>query len=148
VGDKENVICSLSSKFRGLPNVPPGTSGVSLIGTPKIYTTTGFGLKKNRKMAGVQDLVVYIQTAVFHSSLHIHDQIVHTSHSPIFSRPKPGGGVYLWGPNLMPCSLQFLVACLTDMDPNSRAPSGRAGVTCRTCSLQKGVVYTHRRKDY
>jgi len=39
-----------------------------------------------------------IQTAVFYYSLHIHHQIVHTSHFPIFSRPKPGGGVYLWGP--------------------------------------------------
>jgi len=46
-------------------------------------------------------VVVYIQTAVFYSSLHIHHQIVHTSHFPIFSRPKlkPGGGVYLWGRN-------------------------------------------------
>jgi len=69
------------------------------IGTPKIYTTTGFGPRKNREMAGVDDLVVYIQTAVFYSSLHIHHQIVHASHFPIFSRPKPGGGVYLWGPN-------------------------------------------------
>ena len=50
-------------------------------------------------MAGVDDLVVYIQTAVFYSSLHIHNQIVHTSHFPILSRPKPGGGVYLWDPN-------------------------------------------------
>ena len=69
-------------------------------------------------MAGVDDLVVYMQTAVkystlyihhpgvvyiesvvFYSSLHMHHQIVHTSHFPIFSRPKPGGGVYLWGPN-------------------------------------------------
>ena len=37
--------------------------------------------------------VVYIQTAVFYNSLHIHHQIVHTSHFPIFSRPKPGGGI-------------------------------------------------------
>jgi len=42
---------------------------------------------------------VYIESVVFYSSLHIHHQIVHTSHFPIFSRPKPGGGVYLWGPN-------------------------------------------------
>jgi len=34
------------------------------IGTPKIYTTTGFGPRKNREMAGVDDLVVYMQTAV------------------------------------------------------------------------------------
>jgi len=70
--------------------------GISLIilGTPKIYTTTGFGPRKNREMAGVGALVVYIQTAAFYSSLYIHHQIVHTSHSPIFSRPKPGGGVF------------------------------------------------------
>jgi len=40
----------------------------ALIGTPKIYTTTGFGPRKNREMAGVDDLVVYMQTAVFYSS--------------------------------------------------------------------------------
>jgi len=64
-------------------------------------------------MASVDDLVciyttpgvlrapgaVYIESVVFYSSLHIHHQIVHTSHFPIFSKPKPGGGVYLWGPN-------------------------------------------------
>jgi len=72
-----------------------------MFGTPKIYTTTGFGLRNNREMAGADDLVVYIQTALFYSSLHIHHQIVHTSHFPIFSRPKPGGGVYLWGPNVI-----------------------------------------------
>jgi len=37
--------------------------------------------------------VVYIQKAVFYSSLHIHHQIVNTSHFPIFSRPKLGGGI-------------------------------------------------------
>ena len=70
-----------------------------LIGTPKIYTTTGLGPRKNREMAGVDDLVVYIQTAVFNSSLHIHHQVVHTSHFPIFSRSQ-SGGVYLWDPNI------------------------------------------------
>ena len=81
------------------------------IGTPKIYTTTGLGPRKNREMAGVDDLVVYMQTAVkysslyiesvvFYHSLHIHHQIGQTSHFPIFSRPKPGGGVYLWGPKI------------------------------------------------
>jgi len=69
------------------------------IGTPKIYTTTGLGPIKNREMAGVDDLVVYIESVVFYCSLHIHHQIVHTSHFPIFSRPQPGAGVYLWGPN-------------------------------------------------
>jgi len=96
-----------------------------LIGTPKIYTTTGLGPRKNREMVGVDDLVVYMQTAVKYSSSYIHHlggaarprggvyrkccilqqymhhQIVHTSHFPIFARPQPGGGVYLWGPNLM-----------------------------------------------
>ena len=60
--------------------------------TLSTYTTLGA-----RSAPGV----VYIQTAVFYSSLHIHHQIVHTSHFPIFSRPQPGGGVYLWGPNLI-----------------------------------------------
>jgi len=68
-------------------------------------------------MAGVDHLVVYMQTAltytgalrapevvyiesvVFYSSLHIHHQIVRISHFPIFCRPEPGGGVYIWGPN-------------------------------------------------
>ena len=45
--------------------------------------------------------VVYIESIVFYSSLNIHHQIVHTSHFPISSMPKPGGGVYLWGPNLV-----------------------------------------------
>ena len=54
------------------------------------------GPRKNREMAGVDDLVVYMQTAVKYSSLHIHHHIVHTSHFPIFSRPKPGGGVYIY----------------------------------------------------
>jgi len=48
-------------------------------------------------MAGVDDLVVYMQTAVKYSSLYIH----HPSHFPIFSRPQPGGGVYLWGPKIV-----------------------------------------------
>ena len=59
-------------------------------GTPKIYTTTGLGPRKNREIAGVDDLVVYMQTAVKYSSLYIHHQMVHTSHFHICSRPKPG----------------------------------------------------------
>jgi len=60
---------------------------ISNLGTPKIYTTTGFGPRKNREVAGVDDLVV------------------HTPNRPrqqfrILSKPKPGGGVYLWGPNI------------------------------------------------
>jgi len=81
-----------------------------IIGTPKIYTTTGLEPRKNREMAGVDDLVVYMQTSVKYNSLYIHHpggashphhQIVHTSHFPIFSSPKPGGGVYLWGPKMI-----------------------------------------------
>jgi len=93
------------------------------MGTPKIYTATGLGLRKNGEMARVDHLVVYMQTGVKFSSLYIHHpgggarprggvntnccilsilhiqhQTVHTNHIPIFSRPKPGGGVYLWGP--------------------------------------------------
>ena len=74
----------------------PGT----VFGTPKIYTTTGLGRRKNREMAGVDDLVVYMQTVVKYNTFYIHHQIVHTSHFSIFSRPQPGGGVYLWGPNI------------------------------------------------
>ena len=51
--------------------------------TLSIYTTTG---------ARSAPVVVYIQTAVFWSSLHIHQEMVYTSHFLIFSRPKPGGG--------------------------------------------------------
>jgi len=56
-----------------------------IIGTPKIYTTTGFGPRKNREMAGVDHLVVYMQTAAKYSSLYIH-------HPGGASRPR--GGVY------------------------------------------------------
>ena len=69
------------------------------LGPQRYKPPPGLGLDKNMEIAGVDDLVVYIQTAVFYSSLHIHHQMVHTSHFPIFSRPKPGGGVYLWGPH-------------------------------------------------
>ena len=57
-----------------------------------IYTTPG-ALRAPR--------VVYIESVVFYSSLQTHHQIVHTSHFPIFSKPKRGGGVYLWGPKFM-----------------------------------------------
>jgi len=95
---------NISKKSAALACAPPGHGAhrrcCFLIGTPNIYTTTGFGLRKNREMAGVDDLMGYIESVVFYSSLHIHHLIVHASHFPIFSRPQPGGGVYLWGPNL------------------------------------------------
>jgi len=55
---------------------------LSKFGTPKIYTP-----------------LLYMQIVVKYNPFYIHHQIVHTSHFPIFSRPQPGGGVYLWGPN-------------------------------------------------
>ena len=45
---------------------------MSKIRTPKIYTTTGLGPRKNREMAGVDDLVVYMQTAVKYNTFYIH----------------------------------------------------------------------------
>jgi len=38
----------------------------TIVGTPEIYTTTGFGPRKNREMAGVDHLVDFfkLQTAV------------------------------------------------------------------------------------
>ena len=59
--------------------------------------------------------VVYIESVVFYSSLHIHHQIVHTSHFPIFSRPNPRGGVYLWGPNVtfVHIPIKYLVSHLS-----------------------------------
>jgi len=77
-------------------------------------------------MAGVDHLVVYMQTAikynslyvhhpgvvyiesvVFYSSLHIHHHMVHNNHFPIFSRPKPSGGVHLWGPYVLQIIIAF-----------------------------------------
>ena len=40
-------------------------------GNPKIYTT-GLGHRKNREMAGVDDLVMYMQTAVKYNTFYIH----------------------------------------------------------------------------
>ena len=37
-----------------------------------IYTSTGFGLRKNKKMAGVDHFLVYMQTAVKYSCLYVH----------------------------------------------------------------------------
>ena len=34
------------------------------LGTPKVYTTTGFGPRKNKNIAGVDHFLVYMQTAV------------------------------------------------------------------------------------
>jgi len=67
-----------------------------MVGTPKIYTTTGLGPGKNKEMAGADDLVLYMQTAVKYSSLHIHHQAVHTNHFPIFLGPNPVV-VYIFG---------------------------------------------------
>jgi len=55
------------------------------LGPPKIYTTTGCGPRKSREMAGVDDLVVYMQTAVKYNTFYIH-------HPRGAKRPR--GGVY------------------------------------------------------
>ena len=98
----------------------------SPLGTPFIYTTAGFGRRKNKKMTGVYNFFVYVQTApqssslyihhhgwaacphgapmevyiesvVVWGSLHIHQEIVCTSHFLNFSGPKAGGCVYIYG---------------------------------------------------
>jgi len=86
-----------------------------------IHTTSGFGLRKNTKIAGVYNFLVYMQTASKYCSLyihhhgsakrphvgeyrkcccfgilHIHKEIVYTSHFLIFSWPRPGGDVYIY----------------------------------------------------
>ena len=68
------------------------------MGTPYIYiyTTTGFGPRKNKKIDGVYHVLVYVQTVVFWGSLHVHQEMAYTSHFLNFSRPKPGGGVYIY----------------------------------------------------
>jgi len=72
---------------------------LSNMGTPYIYTTTGLGLRKNRKMAGawhffvymhIAPVVVYIQAALYLGGVHIHREIVYASHFLIFSRANPG----------------------------------------------------------
>ena len=49
-----------------------GQNVIHNFGTPKIYTTTGLGPRKKREMAGVDDLVVYMQTAVKYNTFYIH----------------------------------------------------------------------------
>jgi len=54
---------------------------------------------RKKKMAGVYHFLVYMQTAraaVFWGSLHIHQEMVYNNHFLIFSKPKPGGGVYIY----------------------------------------------------
>ena len=51
-----------------------------MVGTSKNYTPTGFGPRKNKKMAGVDYFLVYMQTAVKNGSLYIH---------------HPGGAAYV-----------------------------------------------------
>jgi len=53
----------------------------TVVGTPKIYTTTGFGLRKIGKW-----LVWTIWWCIC-------KLLVEYSHFPNFSRPKPGGGI-------------------------------------------------------
>ena len=89
------VSAILLSHFFGVQYVSPFKYST---GTPYIYTTTGFGLGKNMKMAGVDHFLVYIQTAVkyntffnavFYSSLRIHQDMVYTSNCLILLGPTP-----------------------------------------------------------
>jgi len=48
------------------------------------------------QIVGVYHILVYMQTAQIYSNIYIHQEMVYTSHFPIFSRPKPGGGVYIY----------------------------------------------------
>jgi len=66
MGQREVVNYMRSSAEKLVPMRYPG------VGTPMIYTTTVLGPRKNREMAGVDDLVVYMQTAVKYRSLYIH----------------------------------------------------------------------------
>jgi len=68
------------------------------LGTPKIYTTTGFGHRKNRVMAGVDHLVVYMQTAVKYNNLYIHHPggALTPAISKLFLCPSPVV-VYIFG---------------------------------------------------
>ena len=54
-------------------------------GTPYIYTTTGFGPRENKKMAGVCNFLVYMQNAPTDRSLYIHHH---------GGAAHPRGGVY------------------------------------------------------
>ena len=55
------------------------------MGTPKIYTTTGFGLRKNKKMVGVNHLLVYMQIGVKQNTFYFHLP---------GGAQRPRGGVY------------------------------------------------------
>jgi len=46
---------------------------------------------------GAVHVVVYIDIVVYLGSLHIHQEMAYTTHFLILSRPKPGGGVYMYG---------------------------------------------------
>jgi len=63
-----------------------------------IYTTTG---------ALHAHVVVYVDIAVYLGSLHVYQEMVYTRHFLIFSRPKPGGGVYIWCPHRRSMLLSF-----------------------------------------
>ena len=61
-----------------------------------MYTTTGLGPRQKRKMAGVYYFLVYMRADPKYSNLYIQKEMVYTSHFIIFSKPKPGGGVYIY----------------------------------------------------
>ena len=68
-----------------------------------IYTTTGFVLRKNKKMAGVDHFLVYIYIYIYTNCGIFTAVCIYTkkwSTQAIFlfcfSRPKPGGGLYIY----------------------------------------------------
>jgi len=79
------ITLSLKDMFTGGLSESARDEMCLCLGTPKIYTTTGLGHRKNREMAGVDDLVVYMQTAVKYNTFYIHKP---------GGAKRPRGGVY------------------------------------------------------
>jgi len=103
--------------------------------TPYISTTTGFGHRKNKNMAGVYHSVVCMQTVSKYRSLyihhdggaarppgvgyrkccistkflHIHKKMVYTSHFRIFLGPNPVVVyIYVWCPHIIHLFIYYI----------------------------------------
>jgi len=79
------IVCQILTLFELFFLFHALLSHVFHVGTPEIYTPTGFGHRKNTEMAGVDDLVVYMQTAVKYNTFYIHHP---------WGAKRPRGGVY------------------------------------------------------
>ena len=95
---KFNACEHVPNLFRSAPEPENRVQGMGLgrkigfrccliMGTPKIYPTTGFGRNKKKKMAGVDHFLVYMQTAVKYNTFYIHHP----------GGAAPRGGVYTNG---------------------------------------------------